>query len=305
MESKDHYKTLGVGRDAGQDEIKRAFRKLARKYHPDVAAGPQAEARFKEVNEAYEVLKDPKKRAVYDTPQPRRNAGSEPRWDEGFEFSHPGAGSAADFADIFQRFRNAERPGADRSSRMAAADQHARIEIPLEAAFQGATHSLTLRTPHLGPDGEISFQERNVAVRIPKGIVEGQNIRLRGEGLRHPEAGVSGDLFLEVHFEPHPVYRPDGRDLHLDLPVTPWEAALGRKIVLPTPDGRVDLKIPANARSGQKLRLKGKGLPSQPPGDIYATLRIVNPKVTTTEQKELYEKLAREIPFDPRERMGG
>lgn len=305
MDTKDHYATLGIDRDAGSDEIKRAFRKLARKYHPDVATGPQAEARFKEVNEAYEVLKDPEKRAAYDAPQPRRKAGTEPRWEEDFAFSHPGAGSAADFADLFQRFRGAEWPGGDRSSRMAATDQHARIEIPLEAAFRGATRTLTLRSPQIGPTGEIAWIERNITVRIPKGVSEGQNIRLRGEGLRISDAGPAGDLFLEVHFEPHPVYRPDGRDLHLDLPVTPWEAALGRKIVLPTPDGRVDLKIPANARSGQKLRLKGKGLPAEPPGDIYATLRIVNPKVVTPEQKALYEKLAREIPFDPRAGMGG
>jgi curved DNA-binding protein len=188
---------------------------------------------------------------------------------------------------------------------MAAADQHARIEIPLTEAYSGGTRTLTMRMPQVGPKGEVTFVERTLAIRIPKGVIEGQNIRLPGQGIRLPEGGPAGDLYLEVRFAPHPVYRPEGADLHLDLPVTPWEAALGQKIVLPTPDGKVDLTIPRNARSGQKLRLRGKGLPAQPPGDIYATLRIVNPKVTTDQQKEMFEKLARDMPFNPRAGMGG
>lgn len=308
MSTKDHYKTLGVPRDASIEDIKRAFRKLARKYHPDVTKGPQAEARFKEINEAYDVLKDPEKRAAYDNPQPQQDFEHASGWDQGFGFSHPGSGSEEAFADLFARF---SRGGPDMSGMsgmsrgMAAADQHARIEIPLTEAYQGATRTLTLRTPRISSLGEVSYEERNISVRIPKGILEGQNIRLSGQGMRLSDGGAAGDLFLEVVFAPHPVYRPDGRDLHLDLPIAPWEAALGQKIVLPTPDGKVDLKIPANARSGQKLRLKGKGLPAHPPGDIYATLYIVNPKVTTAQDKEFFEKMAGEMSFNPRARMGG
>ena len=300
MRSKDYYKVLGVARDADDAEIKRAFRKLARKYHPDVATGVEAEARFKEVNEAYEVLKNPEKRAEYDNPQTEKAFKPRPEWDGGFGFAHPGAGTGERFSDIFDQFYQSGPRG---HAGMAAADQHARIDIPLTDAFTGATRTLVLQSPRIDPDGGVSFEERNIAVHIPKGVLSGQNIRLRGKGLRLPDG--AGDLFLEVAFEPHPVYRPEGRDLHLELPVTAWEAALGQKVVLPTPGGKVDLKIPANARSGQKLRLKGKGLPAHPPGDIYATLKIVNPQVKTDAQRAIFEQLAREMPFNPRAAMGG
>lgn len=305
MDKKDHYATLGVTRDASDEAIKRAFRKLARKYHPDIASDPQSEARFKEVNEAYDVLKDPEKRAAYDNPQPHEEFSAARDWEGGFGFSHPGAGNMGGFADIFERFYQAGPRASGFGDGMSAADQHARIEIALEEAFRGGTRNLVFKTPQIDPRGEVSFSERNIAVKIPKGITEGQNIRLRGEGTRLPDGKTFGDLYLEVVFEPHPVYRPDGRDLHLDLPVSPWEAALGQKIVLPTPDGKVDLQIPKNARSGQKLRLKGKGLPGKPPGDIYATLRIVNPAVTTEKARALFEEMAREMSFNPRNDMGG
>lgn len=305
MENKDYYKILGVSRDASDDEIKRAFRKLARKYHPDVAADAQAEAKFKQVNEAFSVLSNPERREEYDSPQPQTGFDGSPGWESGFGFSHPGAGNMDGFSDIFERHYHTDPRASGMRGGMAAADQHARIEIPLTEAFLGATRNLILQTPQLGPNGELTFVERTIAVHIPKGVTEGQNIRVRGEGLRLTEGGRIGDLYLEVVFKPHPVYRAEGRDLHFDLPVTPWEAALGQKIVLPTPDGKVDLKIPKNARSGQKLRLKGKGLPAHPPGDIYATLRIVNPKVTTRKEQELYETMAREMPFNPRAGMGG
>ena len=305
MEMKDHYKTLGVTRDATDEEIKRAFRKLARKYHPDVASDPQSEAKFKDVNEAYDVLKDPEKRAEYDNPQSQAEYSSSPNWDGGFGFSHPGAGTAGGFEDIFQDFYRSNPRTSGFGSRMSMADQHARIEVPLSDAFSGATRTLTLQMPQVTANGDVSVVERNIAVKIPKGVTEGQNIRLRGEGIRMPDGGGAGDLYFEIVFAPHPIYRPEGRDLYLDLPVTPWEAALGRKVVLPTPDGKVDLQIPKNARNGQKLRLKGKGLPTKPPGDIYATLQIVNPKISTPEEQELFEKMAQEMPFNPRASMGG
>ncbi|MEP2031391.1 MAG: DnaJ C-terminal domain-containing protein [Paracoccaceae bacterium] len=305
MENKSHYQTLGVSRDASDEEIKRAFRKLARKYHPDVASGASSETRFKEVNEAYEVLKDPEKRAAYDNPQPQAEFTASPDWDGGFGFSHPGAGNSGGFSDIFERFHKSDPCASGFGGGMAAMDQHARLEIPLSEAFLGATRNLNLQMPKINSKGEVSFTERNIAVKIPKGITEGQNIRLRGEGMQLEDGKNVGDLYLEIVFAPHPVYRPEGRDLHLDLPVSPWEAALGQKIVLPTPDGKVDLKIPKNARSGQKLRLKGKGLPARPPGDIYATLRIVNPKIVSPKEQELFETMARDTSFNPRAGMGG
>ena len=305
METKDHYKTLGVARDASNEEIKRAFRKLARKYHPDVASDPQSEAKFKDVNEAYDVLKDPEKRAKYDNPQSQHEFSGSPNWDGGFGFAHPGGRSAGGFEDIFGSFYRSDPHAADIGGRMSMADQHARIAVPLSDAFSGATRTLTLQVPQLNANGEMSLIERNIAVKIPKGVTEGQNIRLRGQGIQMPKGGGAGDLYLEIVFAPHPVYRPDGRDLYLDLPVTPWEAALGQKVVLPTPDGKVDLRVPKNARNGQKIRLKGKGLPTKPPGDIYATLQIVNPKVATKQEQAFFEKMAQEMQFNPRAGMGG
>jgi curved DNA-binding protein len=303
MAQSDPYKALGVARGATAEEIRRAYRTLARKHHPDVAKGAEAEAKFKEINQAYELLKDPEKRAAYDNPDPQPEFAGARDWEGGYGFSHPGAGGMHGFEDIFDRMRDPGRGASGFGGGMAFADQHARIDIPLSAAYSGTTRNLTLRVPQITPEGKVILTERTIAVRIPKGVIEGQNIRLRGEGTQTGEG--AGDLYLEVHFAPHPVYRPEGRDLHLDLPVTPWEAALGGKIVLPTPDGKVDLKIPKNARSGQKLRLKGKGLPASPPGDILATLRIVNPKVTSEKERALYEALAQEIAFNPRAGMGG
>ncbi|PTX53834.1 curved DNA-binding protein [Litoreibacter ponti] len=308
MEFKDYYKVLGVARDAGADEIKKAFRKAARKYHPDINAGPEAEAKFKDVNEAYEVLKDPERRAAYDQlgQEPPRGQGSyqpPPGWDSGFSFSQGGPQGDEAFSDFFETlFRRGAGPmggsGAGRGR-----DSHARIEIAIEDAYTGAKRTLSLRSPVLGPDGSVTLQDRTIAVTIPKGISEGQHIRLAGQGA--PGGGAVGDLFLEVSFAPHPIYRPDGKDLFLDLPITPWEAALGGHVTMPTPDGKVDLRIPKNARTGQKLRLKGKGLPGQPKGDIYATLKIVNPKADTPEARAFFEKMAKEMPFDPRTHLGG
>lgn len=310
MEAKDHYKVLGVARDASADEIKRAFRKMARKYHPDVASGSEAEAHFKEINAAYDVLKDPEKRAEYDNPSPQGHPGGAgfqppPDWESGFGFSHPGGGREEHFEDIFGTFFRDSARRSDRHAGMRAPDQHATIELNIEDSYHGATRVLTFRSPQLAPDGSVQWEKRDVSVRIPKGVSEGQNIRLKGQGLSAAPGEPSSDLYLEVLFAPHPIFRAEGRDLYLDLPVTPWEAALGQKVVLPTPDGKVDLKLPENARSGQKMRLKGKGLPGKPPGDIYATLKIVNPKASTAEARQFFETMAREMPFNPRAGMGG
>lgn len=308
MEFKDYYKVLGVAQDAGADEIKKAFRKLARKYHPDINAGADAEAKFKDVNEAYEVLKDPERRAAYDQlgqepPQGQGRYQPPPDWDAGFSFSQGGPQDGEGFSDFFETlFRRGAGPTGGMGGGRGT-DSHGRVEITIEEAYRGAARTLNLRSPVLGPDGSVTLQDRSIAVNVPKGVSEGQHIRLAGQGT--PGAGAAGDLFLEISFAPHPVYRPDGKDLYLDLPVAPWEAALGGHVTMPTPDGKVDLRIPKNARSGQKLRLKGKGLPGQPAGDIYATLKIVNPKAETAAARAFFEKMAQEMPFDPRANLGG
>lgn len=305
MDFKDYYNVLGITRDATGDEIKKAFRKAARKYHPDINSGAEAEAEFKDVNEAYEVLKDPERRAVYDQLGQGPSTGQgrsepPPDWNGGFSFSEGPQGDAA-FGDFFETlFR--QRAGSHMGQ---GGDSHGRIEIAIEDAYRGAQRALTLTVPVVGPDGAVRMQERAISVRVPKGISEGQHIRLAGQGGLAMGGNAAGDLFLEVVFAPHPVYRPDGKDLYLDLPVTPWEAALGGHVVMPTPAGKVDLRIPKNARTGQKLRLKGKGLPGSPAGNIYATLVIVNPKIETKQARAFFEQMAKDLPFDPRAHLGG
>lgn len=291
---------LGVARTASADDIKKAYRKDARKYHPDISPGADAEAKFKDVNEAYEVLKDPEKRAAYDQlgQQPPRDGRYETPsgWDTDYSFSESRtAGGDQEFSDFFETLfrRQAQTSG------VTPRDSHARIQIDIEDAFRGSNRTFSLRTPAVGPDGRVTMENHNYSVTIPKGISEGQHLRISGKG------EAAGNLFLEIAFAPHPVYRPDGRDLYIDLPITPWEAVLGGHVVMPTPDGRVDLRIPKNARSGQKLRLKGKGLPGAPAGDIYASLKIVNPPVSTAQERALFEKLAKEFSFDPRAHLKG
>ncbi|MGB5865782.1 MAG: DnaJ C-terminal domain-containing protein [Sulfitobacter sp.] len=308
MDYKDYYKALEVKRSATVQEIKAAFRKGARKYHPDINTGADAEAKFKDINEAYEVLKDPERRAAYDQlgQKPPRGQGPyrpPPDWDSGYSFSEGGPRTDADFSEFFETLFRRETDAASRARAPRGADSHGKIEITLEDAYRGAERTLSFRSPVVDPNGTISLQDRKIMVRVPKGIAQGQHIRLAGQGTPGP-AGA-GDLFLEVGFAPHPVYRAEGKDLYLDLPVTPWEAALGGHVVMPTPDGQVDLSIPKNARSGQKLRLKGKGLPGTPAGNIYATLKIVNPDVTTQRARAFFEKMAKEMPFDPRVHFGG
>lgn len=314
MEFKDYYEILGVKRDASADEIKKAFRKGARKYHPDVNTDADAEVKFKDVNEAYEVLKDPERRAAYDqlgkTPPPGAGgAGFQPPpgWDGGFEFSGAAPEDDSVFSDFFESLFRRSDARASRGGMGAGrgADTHAKVEISIEDAYRGASRTLSMRAPVVNPDGTVTVKDRNIAVHIPKGVQEGQHIRLAGQGTPSLGGGSAGDLFLEISFAAHPVYRASGRDLHLDLPIAPWEAALGGHVVMPTPAGKVDLRIPKNARSGQKMRLKGKGLPGKPPGDIYATLKIVNPNVTTDEGRRFFEDMAKAMPFDPRANLGG
>jgi len=310
MEFKDYYQIMGVSRDASQDEIKRAYRKLARKYHPDVSKEPDPEVRFKEVGEAYEVLKDPKKRAAYDQLgsnwKPGQDFRPPPDWNTGFEFSGGfGGDGAADFSDFFSSlFGGAPRQRGAGSHRARGEDHHARILIDLEDAFSGAARALTLRAPQLDSQGRMVVTSRTLNVSIPKGIRAGQHIRLAGQGTPGMGGGTAGDLFLEVDFKPHSLYRVDDRDLYLDLPLAPWEAALGAVVTTPTPGGPVQVKVLPNTQAGRKLRLKGRGIPGSPPGDLYLVLQVVLPSADSERAREIYLTMARELAFNPRRTLG-
>jgi len=328
MEYRDYYQILGVQRTATADDIKTAYRRLARKYHPDVSKEPNAEARFKEMQEAYEVLKDPEKRAAYDQLGSEWKSGQQfrppPDWGSGFEFGggarrRPGAGRARasatagapggafeeeGFSDFFSSLFGGGSPfGA--SGMRGGRDHHARIEIDLEQAFRGTTSTLELKRPQLNPDGTLKVRTHTVRVTIPPGVTEGQLIRLAGQGEPASDGGAAGDLYLEAHIRPHRLYQLDGRDVTLTLPVAPWEAALGAPVTVPTLGGPVEMQIPAGAQSGQKLRLRGRGLPGQPPGDEYVQLKVVLPPASSPEAKALYEQMRSKLDFDPRERLTG
>jgi len=313
MEFKDYYKTLGVSRDATEDEIKRAYRKLARKFHPDVSKEPDAEARFKEVGEAYEVLKDPEKRAAYDQLGANWREGQEfrppPDWDAGFEFSGGGrsSGAAQDHSAFFEELfgrHGAATEGRRYAFRMRGEDHHAKVLVDLEDSFQATTRSITLRMPELTEDGHLTTRERTLEVKFPTGIRPGQQIRLAGQGGPGIGGGEAGDLYLEVEFRKHALYTVDGADLFLDLPVAPWEAALGASVQAPTPSGVVELSIPANSNQGRKLRLKGRGLPGNPPGDLYVVMQVSLPPADSDAARALYQRMRDELGFNPRSNLG-
>ena len=329
MEFKDYYTILGVARDASADDIKRAYRRLARKYHPDVSKEEDAEARFKEMREAYEVLKDPEKRSAYDQFGANWKAGQEFRPPPDWHREHPfgggsfteadfgdfaggnfGAGEFSDFFEtLFGRGARQGRGGAGGFSFRAGSpargeDVNATIAIPIEDAFRGATRKITLELPEVDATGRMTRGRRTLNVKIPKGITAGKRIRLEKQGGKTGGHGSAGDLYLTVEFEPHALYKPDGRDVRLELPVTPWEAALGRKINVPTLGGPVDLTVPAGSSSGKVLRLRGRGLPGKPPGDQYVELKVVVPPASDAGVRELYEKLESRHSGNPRENMG-
>ncbi|MEZ5670676.1 MAG: DnaJ C-terminal domain-containing protein [Alphaproteobacteria bacterium] len=314
MEYKDYYKALGVAADAPLDEIKRAYRTLARKYHPDISKEPGAEERFKEISEAYEALKDPEKRAAYDQLGRDFQAGQQfrppPGWDAGFEHrEHYAETDTSEFSDFFEalfgraRAGSRGRAGTQGGFQARGGDHQARVLIDLEDAYGGATRALTLRAAELGEDGRVRMKERTLNVRIPKGVREGQLIRLAGQGDPGYGGGPPGDLYLEVAFNPHARYRVEGADVYLDLPVTPWEAALGAKVKTPTPSGAVDLAVPAGSRQGRRLRLKGRGIPGDPPGDLFVVLQIALPPADSDAARAAYRALAEAAPFNPRRHL--
>ncbi len=316
MQYKDYYETLGVARDATQDQIKQAYRKLARKYHPDVSKEKDAEGRFKEINEANEVLKDPEKRVAYDQMGSQWKAGQEfqppPNWDAGFEFRGGDFGGGAEGVDasdffeaLFGRRGRAGAAGSRRTAGLHGEDHHAKVLIDLEDSYHGTERSISLRAPAVGSDGRVTVQERKLDVHIPKGIRPGQHLRLAGQGGPGSGGAPAGDLYLEIEFKPHPRFRVDGSDVYVDLPLAPWEAALGATVEAPTPEGPVQLSVPQGSAAGRKLRLKGRGLPGRSPGDLYAVLAIALPPADTEKAREAYAAFARAFDFDPRRQRQG
>lgn len=318
MEYKDYYKILGVAKDATQEEIKRAYRKLARKYHPDVNKDPEAEVRFKEIGEAYEVLKDNDKRSAYDQFGGSWRNGQDfkppPGWDfRDFTGSHRSTGASQHgFSDFFEALfgQTRRRPAADSFSFFDAEvfdrgrDIRAKLTITLEESFRGVRKTISLAR-NVVHGSMLSTETSSLQVAIPQGILEGQQIRLEGQGDVTAEGGRRGDLFLEIVFESHPLFTVNQRDVTMTLPVTPWEAALGASLKVPTLGGPVDLKLPAGSQTGKKLRLKGKGLSSKVhTGDQYVILAVYTPKAETDRQKELYREMAKSMPFNPRTKLG-
>ena len=325
MKFRDYYETLGVARGATEAEIKTAYRKLARKYHPDVNKEKDAEDRFKEIGEAYSVLKDTEKRAAYDQMGSNWKQGQDfsppPNWNAGFEFAdNPNAGfggyggsydgdQSEFFESLFGRGRHRQggrSSNARQGMHFKGQDHHAKILIDLADAYNGAKRTISLHMPTQDPEGHVMTQERKLDVNIPKGIKAGQNLRLSGQGGPGMGDGGAGDLYLEIDFHPSPLYKVDGKDVYLDLPMAPWEAALGASLNIPTPAGStLELTIPPNTKSGRKMRLKGKGIPSKEPGDFYVVPNIVLPEAQSDAQKAAYQELEKAFDFKPRSHLKG
>lgn len=310
MKYKDYYAALGVPRDAGADAIKSAYRKLARKFHPDVSSEKDAEERFKEIGEAYETLKDPEKRTAYDqlgTHAQGQEFRPPPDWGRGFG----DGGTHASFEDIdlgdlfagFGRAQSAQARNAPRRGR----DYEAAVRIPFAAAFDGTELDLDLGGAEIDDQGVLRHVAHPAKVRIPRGVVDGQRLRVPGKGGEGMRGGPRGDLYLDIRVDDHPLYRVDGTDIFVELPLAPWEAALGTAVKLPTPAGAVELKVAPGAHAGQKLRLKGRGMARDKgaAGNLYAVVSIVMPTVIGDAEREHYAELARLSSFNPRPQFGG
>jgi curved DNA-binding protein len=304
VEYKDYYKIMGVARDASADDIKRAYRRLARKYHPDVSKEKDAEDRFKEIGEAYEVLRDPEKRAAYDalgTRRPGEEFRPPPDWQ--FDYGGPGA-EAGVHSDFFEQLFGGLGRGRG-SVRSRGFDTAGQVEVTLEEAFHGTERRLSLQRMTLDERGRAQPSTQQLNVRIPAGVTDGQQIRVAAQGQPGVGGGPAGDLFLEVRLKPHRWFRAEGRDVFLDLPVTPWEAALGETVRVPTLGGRVDLKLPKGSQTDRQLRLRGRGLPGDPPGDQLVVLKIMAPPPNNQADEALYRQMAATLTMNPRQAMEG
>lgn len=320
MEYKDYYKILGVDRKADADAIKQAYRRLARKYHPDVSKEPNAEDQFKNVQEAYEVLKDAEKRKAYVELGSKWKAGQDfrppPGWNANTQFRGGMGGDGqfseedlGGFSDFFSNiFGGAGQGGhagfgrrGGRGFAQRGADQNAKIQVTLEEAYRGGTRTIQMQMPEMDAEGRVQQKLRTLKLVIPAGAAQGQQLRLTGQGGPGMGGGPNGDLYLEIDIQPHQLYTLQGRDIYITLPVTPWEAALGAEIKIPTLGGPVGLKMNADSQSGQKLRLKGRGMPGKPTaGDQYAVVQIQTPAPHNEEQKRIYKEMAETMPFNPR-----
>lgn len=320
MEYKDYYAILGVDKKASEDELKKAYRKLARKYHPDVSKEKNAEEQFKNLQEAYEVLKDPQKRAAYNELGSNWKAGQDfrppPGWQHGGgEFHTAGNFSEEDlggFSDFFSQLfggggaQRMHRGGFHRQQqgfeefKQRGADQNAKIAVSLSEAFHGTSKTFQLQIPEVDAAGNMRAGVRTIKLTIPKSSLPGQQLRLAGQGGPGIGGAPAGDLYLEIEMLPDSLYSLKGRDIYITLPVTPWEAALGATIKVPTLAGAIELKLGAGSQSGQQLRLKGRGMPGKEPGDQFAILQIVIPPALTQEQRDFYAKMATVMPYNPR-----
>ena len=304
MEYKDYYQMLGVARNASADEIKKAYRKLMRKHHPDVSKTKDADHKTKEINEAYGVLGDPEKRAAYDALGSGARAGQpfEPSSDWGQRYDGGGPGADDFFADLFAHVgRRGRAPGGFASR---GEDIHAAMVVSLHDVYHGATRSVVLRVPQGDARGRVTTQERALDVHIPKGVLHGQQLRLVGQGRSGAGRGQPGDLFLEFQIQAGGRYRIEGANVFETLAVAPWEAALGAHIDVATPSGQVQVSVPAGSQAGRKLRLKGRGIPAHPPGDLYLVLEVVLPPASSDRARELYRTMARDMAFNPRSGAG-
>ncbi|WP_310384989.1 DnaJ C-terminal domain-containing protein [Roseateles sp.] len=323
MAFKDYYRTLGLERSATAEQIKRAYRKLARKYHPDVSKEPDAEARFKDIAEAHEALCDVDRRAAYDSVAAQAQGGPAfapaAGWSDGFAFKgggfagNAGGGDSSDgihssfFESLFGRQSGRAAPHG--ATPRAGADQHAKVSIDLLDAYRGAARTITLHVPVHEAGGAVRMHNKQILVSIPKGIRAGQHLRLAGQGQAasaDSPGAPAGDLYLEINFLPHPRFRVEAGDVYMDLPLAPWEAALGATVTLLTPGGELELSVPPGSKSGRKLRLKGRGLPafaegSGQAGDLYAVVQLQLPPADSPTAQDAYRAMAAQFSnFNPR-----
>jgi curved DNA-binding protein len=319
VQFKDYYDILGVQRNATKEDIQRSYRKLARKYHPDINRDAGAEDKFKEINEAYEVLKDPQKRIRYDQLGTGWRHGQEfrppPGWEFQFDFGPEAQGGqqaffwssgTEGFSDFFETLFGRGSPPEGQGHRTFfrqrhGTDQEAVLRLTLEEAFRGGAKNITLQSRSLAADGSLSTREKRYEVKIPPGILPGQKIRLTGQGAQDSEGGPRGDLYLKVEIEPHPRFRIEGRNLLTELAIAPWEAALGMELKIQTFE-TVSIRVPPGTQGCQKLRLKGKGMPNAKgqAGDLYVVIKIRIPKTLSPQERKLFSELSKVSSFDPR-----